>query len=266
MPELPEVETIVRYLKPKIRGRRILGVWSDAARLFRGGPGFAFLKKKISGKVIEDVTRAGKNIIFRLSGGWELAIHLMMTGKLLLNPPDRKEKHIHFGMKLGAKQYLALHDIRKFGRIQLRKQKIFINPSSDALWLDFPNFKNIFKNRKGIIKSLFLNQNIICGIGNIYADEIFWYAGIKPSRKVNTLSEKELRALYNAMKKVLRTAIKKGGTSFRDYRKPDGSEGGYYKIRKAYQRTGKRCSRCGGIIKRVLISQRATHYCPRHQR
>lgn len=274
MPELPEVETIVRYLRPKIRGRRILDFESYTPRLFRGVSSGA-VKKRISGKTIRDIGRCGKYIIFELSGGHNFYVHLMMTGKLLLNPQNTCEKHIRFWMKLSGGNILALHDIRKFGWIRLMRRRPISrgkpNPQTlrlgpDALSLSFQKFQEILKSRQGAIKPLLLNQSILSGIGNIYADEILWYAGIRPMRKAGSFSGKELQALYSAMSQVLRLAIKKGGTSSRDYRKPDGSEGGYYKLRKAYQRAGEKCSRCGGIIKRVIIGQRSAHFCPRHQK
>ncbi len=284
MPELPEVETIVRHLRPQIRGKRILDVWSNTPQLGRGPSagqvlrlfsGVKFMKSDFinftRGREIADVRRAGKNIILMLSGGRELWVHLMMTGKLLWNPANIREKYIRFWMRLSGGNFLALHDIRKFGRIRLiprgkLMKSDFINLGPDALFLSFAKFREIVKKRKGAIKPLLLNQSVISGVGNIYSDEILWYAGVRPTRKADTLSEKELRALYAAMKKVLRLAIKKEGTSSRDYRKPDGSEGGYYRIRKAYQRAGEKCLRDGAVIKRVVIGQRSAHYCPKHQK
>lgn len=265
MPELPEVETIVRYLRPKIRGKRILGVWSDAPRLFRGHSGILKIKKEIRGRKIEDAARIGKNIVLKVSGGQDLLVHLMMTGKLLLFPWVPKEKHIHFWLRFGPEEFLALHDTRKFGRIRLVPRQ-FLILGKDALSLSFADLKNLLAKRKGNIKTLLLNQKIISGIGNIYSDEILWYAGIKPTRRVETLKKKDIKKLYSATNGVLKKALKAGGTSSRDYRKPDGSEGGYYKIRKAYQRTGRRCSRDGAIIKRIVIGQRSAHYCPKHQK
>ena len=254
-------------------------MWTDAPRLFRSAKltksDFVSFVKALRGKKILSVRRTGKNVVFELPGGYELWIHLMMTGKLLFFPRIPKEKHVHFWLKFGPKIFLALHDIRKFGWIRLMlgsrtsRGKSDFAPSNigpDALSVGFAKFKEVFKKRKGNLKSLFLNQSAISGVGNIYSDEILWYAGIGPSRRTGSLKEEELKKIYLAMRRVLSSAIKAGGTSSRDYRRPDGSEGGYYKIRRAYQRTGERCGRRdGGIIKRVVIGQRASHYCPKHQ-
>ena len=274
MPELPEVETIVRYLKPKIRGKRILDVWADVPRLFRTTkfqksdfPWKSDFSRSLRRRKILNVRRAGKNVVFELSNGHDLYIHLMMTGKLLFFPQVPKEKHVHFWMKFGPKDFLALHDIRKFGWIRFAPQRPVLSIGKDALSISFAEFKEIFKKRKGGVKSLFLNQSAISGVGNIYSDEILWYAGIGLSRRADSLKEEELKKIYLAMRRVLSSAIRAGGTSSRDYRRPDGSEGGYYKIRKAYQRTGERCERRdGGIIKRIVIGQRSAHYCPKHQK
>ncbi|MBI2122457.1 MAG: bifunctional DNA-formamidopyrimidine glycosylase/DNA-(apurinic or apyrimidinic site) lyase [Candidatus Sungbacteria bacterium] len=272
MPELPEVETIVRYLRPRICGRRILSMESGTMRLFRGSHHqritnpkriYKHTKRTVIGKEIKNVKRFGKNIALVLSSGDNLLIHLMMTGQILLNPKDKKP-HDRMEMRLSGGTRLIFNDTRKFGRVRLVK-----NPQSlvgsDPLRIRFNDFNKLVSSRTGALKSVLLNQQVLSGIGNIYADEALWSAGIHPLRKASDLSATELKGLYRACRSVLNTAIKKEGTTFRDYRKPDDSEGGYYAIRKVYQRTGERCSRDGAIIKRIVIGQRATHYCPKHQ-
>ncbi len=263
MPELPEVETIVRYLRPRIRGKRILEFYSNTPRLFRHHRNPAEVEKAVGGRVIEKVRRLGKNIIFQLSGGRCLVIHLMMTGAILLNPRE-KRKHDRMVLRLSGNTRLVFNDIRKFGTCRVVEgPEALVGP--DAFSVGFTKFKDLISSRRGAIKSVLLNQRVVAGIGNIYADEILWYAGIRPTRKADSLCEEELRAVHGAMQKVLKLAIKKEGTSMRDYRKPDDSEGGYYGVRKAYQREGEKCSRDGAVIKRIVIGQRSTHYCPRHQ-
>ncbi len=264
MPELPEVETIVRYLRPKIRGKRILSVETRGRRVLRYHKNSQEFVKSVAGRRIKNISRLGKNIIFELSGGACFALHLMMTGRLFLDPV-KKAPHDRLIFQLSGGQRLVFNDIRQFGwcRIVSAPHKL---AGPDALALKFEKFESLIRLRSGAVKSLLLNQKIISGIGNIYSDEILWYAGIKPTRSADSLSEKESRVLYSAAKKVLHLAIRKEGTSSRDYRKPDGSEGGYYKIRKAYQRAEERCSRCGAIIRRIVIGQRSAHYCPRHQK
>jgi formamidopyrimidine-DNA glycosylase len=263
MPELPEVETIVRYLHPAIRGKRILDVKVKSRRVLRNHKNPQEFIRLVAGKRIKNISRFGKNIIFKLAGGTCFAIHLMMTGRLFLDPAE-KTLHDRLVFRLSGGKELVFNDIRQFGwcKVIPASRKL---AGPDALSLTFKEFKSLLRGRRGIIKSILLNQGVISGIGNIYSDEILWYAGIKPSRRVDSLSEREIRLLYAAMKKVLVLAIQKSGTSLRDYRKPDGSEGGYYKIRKAYRRAGERCLRDGAIIKRVVIGQRSAHYCPRHQ-
>lgn len=239
---------------------------TDTPRLFRGG-NFEQIIKRAKGKTIEKVDREGKNICLRLSGGETLAIHLMMSGKLLhLAVEQPSEKHIHFWIKLSGGKYLALHDIRKFGWVRLlgKGNKFTIGP--DALAVPLSEFKEIIRKRKGVIKNILLNQKLISGIGNIYSDEILWHAEIHPLRRADSLTEKELKHIHTAVKKVLRLAIKKEGTSFSDYRKPDGSEGGYFRIRKVYAREGEKCSKDGTIMERLVISQRSACFCPKHQK
>lgn len=264
MPELPEVETIVRYLRPKIRGKRILGMKVLGKRVLRAHKSPTTITKAVAGKIVKNIRRLGKNIIFDLSGGTSFVIHLMMTGRLLLNPPKLSE-HDRLIVGLSGGDRLVFNDIRQFGWCRVTGPRDWL-AGPDALSLGLKKFKNLIAPRRGLIKSLFLNQKIISGIGNIYSDEILWYSGIRPTRKADTLSEKELKKLFQAMRRVLLLAIKKEGTSSRDYRKPDGTEGGYYKVRKAYQRTGEKCSRDSEIIQRIKMGGRSAHFCPRHQK
>ncbi|KKS39011.1 MAG: Formamidopyrimidine-DNA glycosylase [Parcubacteria group bacterium GW2011_GWA2_42_14] len=214
-----------------------------------------------------DTTRVGKNIVLALNNQYNLYIHLMMTGKLLWNYSKLRERHIRFSMELNGKNTLALHDIRKFGWIRLIKKENFSDArvNKDALSISFEDFKNSLNLRKMKIKNALLNQKIVQGIGNIYSDEILWYAGIEPLRPANSLNSKKIKRIYSAMKKVLKMAIRKGGTSMRDYRKPNGKKGGYYPIRRVYQREGEKCARDGAIIKRIKIGGRSAHFCPYHQ-
>lgn len=275
MPELPEVETIVRYLRPKIRGKRILSIGVYGKRVLRHHERPRDFTKAIAGKKIKDIRRAGKNIVFELKGGICFSIHLMMTGQLLLNP-KQNVRHKRLLISLSGRNVLVFNDLRQFGWCRLITRGNLILPGKsgflelnfgpDVGSLNFKTFEHIFRSRRGIIKSLLMNQKVISGIGNIYSDEILCYAGIRPMRKASSLSEREFLALYTAMKKVLRLATRKGGTSARDYRKPDGSKGGYYEIRRVYQREGEKCFLDGSMIKRIKVSQRSTHFCPYHQK
>ncbi len=245
---------------------------SDTPRLFRDGNNkritnpkriYEYTKHAVIGKKIKYVERFGKNIALVLSSGDNLLIHLMMTGQILLNPKSKKP-HDRMEMRLSGGMRLAFNDTRKFGRVRLHKepQKI-IGP--DALSISLAEFIQNLGHGTAKIKSALLNQQIIAGLGNIYADEALWYANIHPLRRACDLSQNDLKRLYHVCRRVLKTAINKEGTTFRDYRKPDDSEGGYYKIRKVYQRTGEKCLRDGAVIKRIVVGQRATHYCSKHQ-
>lgn len=264
MPELPEVETIVRYLRPKVRGKRILGIEVYGKRVLRNHRNPEKFKRTVTGKKVETIGRIGKNIIFVLDDGTRLVFHLMMTGQLLLNP-RQKAGHERLRMRLSGGNCLVFNDVRQFGWCRIIKlPQQLVGP--DALSLNFKIFKSLIRPRRVMIKNLLLNQKFIAGIGNIYSDEILWHAGIKPMRKADSLTSGEIKKLYAAMRHVLNLAIRKEGTSARDYRKPDGSEGGYYEIRKVYQRAGDRCSRCGAIIKRIKVGSRSAHFCPKHQK
>lgn len=264
MPELPEVETIVRYLQPRIRGKRILGVKANTPRLFRDVPASGAISRSIMGKRVRDVSRTGKYIGFALDDGTYLLIHLMMTGKLILGSSPRERKYDRLTLRFSGGTVLTLNDIRKFGRVRLSR-----TPQSlvgrDPLRITLGEFRGILHGRKGMVKSLLLNQSVLAGIGNIYSDEILWTAGIHPRRKAETLSDAKLRSLYRSCRRVLALAIRKEGSSMRDYETPDGHTGGYYDIRKAYRRAGERCLRDGGIIQRLRVGSRATHFCPVHQ-
>ena len=263
MPELPEVETIVRYLRKEVLGKRIVDFTSDTPRIFRDHKNFAEVRKRVLGKKIESLDRIGKNILFNLSGGVCLGLHLMMTGKLLLGPREMS-KHDRFDIKLSGGRHLIFNDIRKFGRCRIIEGPQMFG--KDALSVDLETFKNLIKSRKKVLKNFLLDQSAISGIGNIYADEILWFAGIHPLRGTSSLKEQEVRKLYFSMRKVLALAIEKQGTSSRDYRKPDGTKGGYYQIRKAYQMTGKPCALDSVKIRRAVIGGRSTHFCPKHQK
>lgn len=263
MPELPEVETIVRYLQPRVRGKRIVGFEPLSRRVCRDHGHSREIQKSVVGQKIVGVRRLGKNIIFPLSNGTNLLIHLMMTGRLWWNP-EIPQPHDRLIIKLSGDNRLVFNDIRQFGKCRILKNLENL-VGEDPFAIRFDEFKNLIDSRKGIVKSLLLNQNIIAGIGNIYADEILWQAGIHPLRKVATLNNSGLSALYKSVQSVLKKAIEKGGSSMQWYQRPDGSDGGYYRIRKVYGRAGEKCSRDGTIIHRIVAGQRSTYFCPRHQ-
>lgn len=263
MPELPEVETIVRYLRPRIRGKRIIKVATDTPRLFRDYKNPRDVVRKIEGMAIRDVSRRGKNIVFHLSNGKYFLMHLMMSGRLWLNPPS-ENPHDRLILFLSGRNKIVFNDARKFGRCRLMNSLEGL-AGKEPLEISATEFKDAILERNGAIKPLLLNQNIFAGIGNIYADEMLWYAGIHPLRKAADLRDGQARSLWNAMRRVLVKGIEKGGSSMRHFQSPNGDQGGYYDIRKVYRRTGEKCPCDGAVIKRIVVGQRSTHFCPLHQ-
>lgn len=251
---------------------------------------FEEFKRIIKGKKIEKIWRRAKNIIFDLSGGYSILIHQKMTGHLLvgkwkllngkwepagkgpLNDPYNRFLHLIFFFDDG--RMMALSDARKFAKVELWETKDLLNSEEfnkigpEPLDKNFtlPKFIGILKNRKGKIKQILMNPEIIAGIGNIYSSEILWQAKVHPEKNVAKLNNKELKLIYRAIKKVLKVAVKLGGESFSDYRKPDGSKGNFDTERKAYRRGGQKCHRCGTKIKRIKFGGRSAFFCPYCQR
>jgi len=290
MPELPEVETTVKGLKLKVLNRTFINVWSDWEKTIKKPKSFLEFKKEIKNKKINNVWRRAKNIIFDLSGGYSLLVHQKMTGHLLvgnwqkinnnwqpkkegpLNDPYNRFIHLMFFFDDGT--MMALSDVRKFAKVELWKTEGLLNseefnkigPEPLDKKFTFEKFKEILKNKKGKIKQILMDQSLIAGIGNIYASEALWYAKIHPEKLTFKLTEKELKNLYQAIKKVLELSVKLGGESFSDYRKPDGTKGDFDTERKAYNREGQKCARCGTKIKRIKVGQRSAFFCPKCQK
>ncbi len=289
MPELPEVQTIVSDLRKKIIGREITGVWFDAPKIIKK-PKAQNLEKIIRNLKVIDVKRKGKNILIYLSGGFLLLVHQKMTGHLLygkwriangkatsiLKGPleEKVNDYIHLIFYLDNGKQLALSDLRKFAKVLFgEKEEIENSPDLKKLGPDptsenftFKDFKNIFNNLSGRIKQALMNQEVISGIGNIYADEILWYTKVHPLRIIKDIKEKELKNIYNATGKILKKAIKLRGTSISDFRDTAGKPGAYADIRYVYRTEGLPCKRCGEEIKRIKIGGRSAHYCPNCQK
>lgn len=290
MPELPEVETIVRDLQKKVLSRTFLDVWTDSSKTIKKPRSFGEFGKLIKGRKIQKIWRRAKNIIFELSGGCSLLIHQKMTGHLLVGIWDLEsgawkssEKgaleepvndYIHLMFWLDNGKMLALSDLRKFAKVELWKteelknSKEFkkIGPEPLEKSFNFGKFKKILKKKKGKIKQVLMNQEVIAGIGNIYSDEILWEAKVHPLRDVSKLSDKELGRIYLTTQKILKKAIELRGTSISDFRDTEGRPGFYGKTRKVYQRKGEKCPRCGDIIKRIKVGGRSAHFCPNCQK
>ncbi len=291
MPELPEVQTIVNDLNRKIKGLTIVDVWTDWPKYFkRSIGGWEAFRKTVKGKKIKRIRRIGKNIIFDLSNDKEILIHQKLTGHLLVghwqiknNRPISVEKgwlaekvndYIHAVFWLSKNKMMGFSDLRKFGKILVTDKKDFdnledikaIGPDPLTPKFRFNEFKSLISKKRGPIKKILMDQNVVSGIGNIYSDEILFVAKIHPLKKAEKLSDKELKAIFEAAKKILKKAVKLRGTSISDYRDTAGQAGRYAEVRLVYQREGKKCPRsCGAAIKRLKINGRSAHFCPHCQ-
>ena len=264
MPELPEVETITRALAPRITGRRIVTAEFRCVRILRGADPDE-LAERLHGRKILGVKRAGKFILVPLDNGSYLTIHLGMTGKLLVGAKPQKHTHAIFTLDRGV---LLYDDQRQFGRILFsdampaRVEKLGPEP----LEIGLAEFIRRARGRKTPIKALLLNQDFVRGIGNIYADEALFRARIHPRAIAGRIRKERMERLRDAIREVLAEAIEGGGSSISDYVDPDGRKGWFQLRHRVYQRTGEACVVCGAPIRRVVIAQRSSHYCPRCQR
>jgi formamidopyrimidine-DNA glycosylase len=263
VPELPEVETTVRSVAPKLIGRRIRHARFSSRLVLRQDPEEA--AARIEGRRIDVVRRHGKHIIAELSGGCYLTIHLGMTGKLLINGAEGPHTRAVFELDRGR---LVFDDPRQFGRIEtcteLPERIERLGP--DALEATEEEFSARLAARSGRIKPLLLNQLFLRGIGNIYADESLFRARIHPLAQAARLGRERKHRLYEAIQEVLRAAISSGGSSISDYVDGDGRRGWFQISHQVYGREGEPCVRCGAPVRRIVVGQRGTHYCPKCQR
>ncbi len=283
MPELPEVETIRQGLKKQILHKPISKIIVKKTNLVRDN--LQDFQAILQDNAISQIDRIGKLLLLKLAKQEKyLAIHLKMTGQLIYSFKDKliagghnlpivddlpnKFSHIIFDFKDGSK--LFFNDMRQFGYLQLLDKKsrgqiikkYGIEPLSKNFTL--ANFKKIFNNRTGILKALLLNQQIISGLGNIYVDEVCFRARV---RRVNTLSDIELKALWQACQYIIKKAISKKGTTFSDYRDSENKSGNYSQYLKVYGRQGQKCVRCKSTkIKKITLAGRGTHFCPNCQK
>ncbi|HLY16162.1 MAG TPA: bifunctional DNA-formamidopyrimidine glycosylase/DNA-(apurinic or apyrimidinic site) lyase [Bryobacteraceae bacterium] len=262
MPELPEVETVTRSIAP-ITGRRILSAEFTCLRILRGDPDR--MSALLAGRRIRGVRRRGKFIVMDLDNGHCFTVHLGMTGKLLLGGTPARHTHAVLNLDRGVLRY---EDQRQFGRLEVsrglpdRLEKLGPEP----LEVTLAEFTARLKSRKARIKAVLLDQHFVRGVGNIYADEALFRAGIHPLAIGARLRPERVKRLHRAIVAVLTQAIEKGGSSISDYVDAEGRQGFFQFEHRVYQRTGEPCIVCGGPIRRTLVAQRGTHYCPRCQR
>ncbi len=281
MPELPEVETVARDLRPRLVGATIVGARTSWARTLRTHTpeGFA---ADVAGRRVEAVGRRAKLIVVDLSGDAALTIHLKMTGQLFVVPADVPEDpYIRLVFELADGREVRFRDIRKFGRVGLYPRdpatgQLVTEPGGAAVFaghgpepLDdaftLRAFRARLRTRTGRLKPLLLDQGFLAGVGNIYADEALWTARLHPLRSAATLRPADERHLYAAIRSILAEAVERRGSSIDDYTAPDG-DGEMQERLNVYQRTGESCPRCGRPIRRIVIGARATHFCSWCQR
>ncbi|MGA9811823.1 MAG: bifunctional DNA-formamidopyrimidine glycosylase/DNA-(apurinic or apyrimidinic site) lyase [Terriglobales bacterium] len=301
MPELPEVETIARGLSSRVTGDVIESVWLGSKPEPLKSPA-ADIVLTLESRRIAAVRRVGKHIVFDLElaghvgqapspakkrhkrrslpprkkasgrsarptqeSNAQWIVHLGMTGRMIVCPPDSEvAKHTHLVAKLASGRELRFVDPRRFGRLSVAHG--FEAGGSEPLEVKLDQFVELFQGRKTPIKSALLNQNLLRGVGNIYADESLFRAGIRPRRRAASLTRDDLRRLFPAIQTVLREAIALGGSSVSDYVDADGDEGFFQLQHRVYGREGEPCLVCKTPIKRVVIAGRSSHYCPKCQK
>src|SRR5713101_6032174 len=276
MPELPEVETVARGLQREVAGRRIESVELGKIDFVDDAEE---IERELPGRVIRVVERYGKFLLLRLDGGVNrseqpkdaaLLVHLGMTGMLRPRATgEPREKHTHVVLSLDDGRELRYVDARRFGRMAyLDGEKLRAELErfgADPLLMSLQEFSNRVRSRQARIKALLLDQSVLRGVGNIYADESLWKAKIHPARLGSNLSKKQAETLRRVLQDILRKAIVLRGSSISDFLDADGQPGEYQRHHRAYGREGKNCYRCKSLIRRAIVAGRSSYFCPRCQ-
>jgi formamidopyrimidine-DNA glycosylase len=306
MPELPEVETIVRGLDGRVAGDTVESVWIGSRKQPLKSPA-GVIARTLEGKRIVRVHRAGKHIVFDLEGesrasqkkkgkrtvgvetrlaappssgemqtrqsaslqqSAQWVVHLGMTGRMVVSEAAAEiAKHTHLIAKLASGRELRFIDPRMFGKLSVHLQAGGFDPGGvEPLEVSEERFVALFRGRKTPIKSALLNQKLLRGVGNIYADECLFRAGIRPRRRAAAITREQLGSLHRAVQEVLREAISLGGSSISDYVDADGEEGFFQLQHRVYGREGEPCLVCGTAIRRVVLGGRSSHYCTKCQK
>lgn len=275
MPELPEVETVANGVNARVRGQRILRVWTSGKPQTFKSPEEE-IAQALTGTTIERVRRVGKSIVFDLKRankpGPQFLVHLGMTGRLLVSQPEVPvPPHTHAVLTLADKREIRFVDPRRFGRLSIvpltsEEPEGYSGPGKEPTTISAEEFAQLFRGRKLAIKAALLNQSILHGVGNIYADESLFRAGIRPGRAARRLTRDEFTRLHAALQQVLAHAIQLGGSSVSDYVDADGVRGFFQLEHKVYGRAGEACTTCSTPLKKVTIAGRTTVYCARCQR
>lgn len=270
MPELPEVESVRKGLEKLVRGETIASVDVFWDRIISYPNNVEQFKEKLSGEVFMNFSRRGKFLIFELQNH-TLVSHLRMEGKFRVTESSKPlTKHTHVVFHLKGEKDLRYADVRKFGRMMLVEkgeegtlpslQRLGPEPTKEALGKEY--FSDQLKKRRKSIKGVLLDQSIVAGLGNIYADEVLFRAFIHPERPANTLNNDEAETLHTAVIQTMEEATKAGGTTIRTYENAFGENGSYQQSLNVYGKKGQLCIRCGTAIEKIQVAQRGTHYCP----
>lgn len=277
MPELPEVETIKKQLEKTLINKKVASIEIYLPKLIQGAS-LSIFKQKIEGAIIENIQRRAKILIIDLSNKLSLFIHLKMTGQLIYHKTyntKQKTKYTHIIYHFTDKSVLLHNDVRQFGYVKLintdkvnalleNKEKLGPEPLDKNF--TFEKFKHLLQIRKMTkIKTLLMDQKFIAGIGNIYSDEILFFAKVKPTHPVSALKQDEIKKIYQGIKKILLEAIKLRGSSVENYLDASGKSGEYAQKLKVYGREGQLCLKCKAKIERLKIAGRSAHFCPKCQ-
>lgn len=271
MPELPEVETIARGLAPLLVGQRFTALTVLDRRVFVGDA--TKFRAQILGRAITGVTRRGKLCLVEIDGGGHVAFHLKMTGRLFVARPDPDPApHLRVLLTLDSGRALHFHDMRRFGSCRgfapggLETWDFYAGLGPEPLELSDAAFDAALGSRAARIKALLLDQHVLAGVGNIYADEALFAAGIRPMALARDISRTKRTALLAALKDILCRAINAGGSTIRDYRTAEGVEGSFQWDFAVYGRGGKACTACKGMLLTDKVAGRTTTYCPQCQK
>ena len=268
MPELPEVETVRRDLDQLLRGRTVLGVvWLDP-RMVRGRTDAGAVAGRLTGQRTAAVSRRGKFLFWRLQSGDRVMLHLGMSGRLRagVSPDEPRAPHTHLVVRLDDGSEMRLSDPRRFGRIEFlprgSRPAVVLGPEPLSRGFTAARFGAALAGRRAPVKALLLDQRVVAGIGNIYADEALFRARIHPARAAGTLTPDETRRLHRALRRALRDGLRHRGTTFRSFQDSFGEPGGHAPHLLAYGRSGQPCPRCRTALETLMVGGRTSHFCP----
>jgi formamidopyrimidine-DNA glycosylase len=274
MPELPEAETIVRDLRARVTGGTVVRVAVRHADVLHPGLTAAALGRRLRGRTIAGVSRRGKNVVLEFEGGWRLVVNLGMTGRIVTTDAARagELRHVAVRLHLADGRAILYDDARRFGDIDLRDEAGWLERDAELgvepLSADFTaeRLHALTRTSSMPVRNWLLDQRRVAGVGNIYAVEALFRAGVRPTRRARTLTRRETAALRDALRAVLQESIDARGTTISDYRDASGERGGFDRLLRVYDRAARPCVACGASIKRIVLTNRSAFYCPACQR